>query len=138
MSVKCNDFLSFAEDCLNNRSDEIGYRNSTARAYYSCYHKLKPLLKNAPNGHSKLIDYLCNANESYNENFKPEDLRALGLKLEVEKKKRVHADYFLDKSFNRMHAETSVVSAHKFRRELDLLVQNVSSLPSDATPNPQP
>lgn len=120
MSVNCNDFLKLAKDALSNANDEIEFRNIISRAYYSSYHRIKPLLStSAPKTHSALIDYLCNANDTYCEDIDSVTLREIGLILEQEKVKRVTADYFLKRKITRFDSEVSIENAEEFKRMIE-------------------
>lgn len=121
MSVNCDDFLYLVQENIIDASNEIEFRNIISRAYYSSYHRLMPKLLNAPPTHSKLIDYLCNVNESYKENLDLVTLRKIGLILEQEKKKRVKADYFLQQKIIKRDAEVSIRHAEKFKEMLDAM-----------------
>lgn len=120
MSVTANDFLLFAQRCLEENT-EIGFRNCISRSYYACYHSIAPLLKNAPVGHTKFINYLCNANETYQEDLPYSTLRKCGLLLDKIYPNRVISDYKLDKKIDLYLAKKEFISAKKFIEDLHSL-----------------
>lgn len=114
MSVTSNDFLLFAKDCIT-RSDEIGYRNAVARAYYAAYHHVLPCMEHGPkDSHQGLIDYLKgDAWRASSEKYERTSLAALAIALQSLKDQRIVSDYCLDSDIDKLSANTAVRTAEK-------------------------
>ncbi|WP_323918536.1 hypothetical protein [Aeromonas veronii] len=114
MPITSSDILSFA---IHSKSlnTEVGYRNSTARAYYAMFHHVQESLVSCPKfvggTHQGLADYLNKANptEPYDKTY----LRRLAAILNQQKGLRNIADYELEQTFFVTDAQASLDAAHR-------------------------
>ncbi|EKN4195067.1 TPA: hypothetical protein ACV98Q_000732 [Yersinia enterocolitica] len=114
MPVTSSDFLLFAKDCIT-RSDEIGYRNAIARAYYAAYHHVLPCMLHGPkDNHQGLIDYLKgDAWRTSSEKFEKRSLVALGMSLQSLKDQRIISDYSINSEIDKIGADSAIRTAEK-------------------------
>ncbi|KKF38466.1 hypothetical protein [Hafnia alvei] len=128
MPVTSNDFLSFAKDCVS-RSDEIGYRNAIARAYYAAYHHVLPCMEHGPkDNHQGLIDYLKgDAWRASSEKYERSSLVGLAMALQSLKDQRILSDYNLNSDFDKLSADTAVRTAEKLMDKCNQLTQSEAS-----------
>ncbi|WP_460883103.1 HEPN domain-containing protein [Pseudaeromonas pectinilytica] len=115
MAVSSKDFLDFAIDVLN-RTDEIGYRNAIARAYYAMFHEVTSMMTSMPvysaHAHDGLIQYLNNAGGK-TESYSQAELRGLAAILRQQKGKRVLSDYDLQGNITSADARESIKTAER-------------------------
>lgn len=115
MSVCGQDFIDFAEKCVNF-GDEIGFRNAIGRSYYGVYHEICEKLEKCPDlkSHQAVRDYLIN--DSWlkgNEPFDKMKLVQTGTYLKHMHIRRKWADYELDRDMNKADAESIIIMAKK-------------------------
>lgn len=113
MSVNPVDFLVFAEDVLE-RNDEISFRNSISRAYYSLYHSTCLSLKFCPaTSHAGVISYLQSNYENKKERFDNMTMRRLSALLAQTKKQRQIADYDLQHKIDVSDAKSTILTVKR-------------------------
>lgn len=123
MPVTSHEILQFAKDCIV-RKDEVGFRNAIARAYYSAYHHVSPLMNSGPKAsHQGLINYL--KEDSWRDDNEPYDKRsliAISYVLQSLKDQRVRADYVLDADIKELDADVAVRTAEKMIINCDAMI----------------
>lgn len=106
MAITADDLLTLAESILaTSNNSEVNYRNSATRSYYSIFHKCQPisdLIRSVPPDkikslHSKLIWKLKNHSDP--------SIAKLGKLMFDGRDKRTHADYDLQRPFNKKDTE---------------------------------
>jgi ABC-type phosphate transport system auxiliary subunit len=102
MAVTSNDFLQLVKQTLPQACSEIDYRNIISRSYYGMYHGTLEMLTTQPvpikgaGCHKSLSEYLASYDAKTCEPYDIKELRRLKTFLEINKTKRVKADYELD------------------------------------------
>ncbi|RZI62789.1 MAG: hypothetical protein EOP37_00845 [Rubrivivax sp.] len=104
MAIDCNELLAHAW-ALGREGAEVSNRSAISRAYYAAFHRCRqweqtlPALgrNEGPEGgsHQELINRLKHPAERCGELLK-ERSRQNGTQLEVQRRRRVHADYELE------------------------------------------
>jgi len=106
MAITADDLLTLAENILAaSANSEVNYRNSATRSYYSIFHKCQPISnriralppKEVIGLHAKIIWKLKNHGDP--------NIAKLGKLLFDGRDKRTHADYELQRPFNKKDAE---------------------------------
>ncbi|SET27946.1 hypothetical protein [Thorsellia anophelis] len=125
MSIKPSEFLDFAKQC-NQTKNEVNFRCSISRAYYSAYHEVLSQLIDPPDlrpsAHDNLIKYLKG---KFNDKALPTKYDkvtagAIANMLAFMRKKRNESDYDLNRNISQMavdsvilHAENTIEAASK-------------------------
>lgn len=118
MSVSSRDFLQFASECLSGE-DEIWFRNAVARSYYAAYHHTRKHFPQAPQeSHARLICYLAGEEAARKEPATENQLKSLAYILREMKKKRIIADYKLEKTVSRREAENCIQQCNKLIKKI--------------------
>lgn len=117
MAIDCKDLLAYARQ-LGRQDSELGCRSAISRAYYAAFHRcrlweqtLPELGRNegpAGGSHQELINRLKHPAERCGELLK-ERSRQNGVQLEVQRRRRVQADYHLEEAVasSAMHDQLS-------------------------------
>ncbi|WP_131780276.1 hypothetical protein [Legionella bozemanae] len=113
MSITFTEFIDSAKLLLKNGKNEIDYRNATSRAYYSAYHESKRISQysngiNISNcgAHERLIQKL---QRHLGANPTDDDIRQIGILLNMCKKQRTNADYFLNTKYNKSDTQQTIL-----------------------------
>ncbi|HDT0661986.1 hypothetical protein [Enterobacter ludwigii] len=119
MSVVGQDFINFAEKCLQN-GDEIGYRNTVGRAYYGVFHEICTKLEHCYvlNSHEGVRNYLMREKECKNEPFDKAELRKIGAFLHHLHVQRKWADYQLMRDLDKSDAEAALNIAKQAMQQI--------------------
>lgn len=131
MPIISGDFLTFAEQCCL-ACNEISYRNSVSRAYYSMYHRALESLISLPsyssNHHSALIEYLKSSSQNKNEPFEASKMKSLGYRLDQQRRARHEADYDLSgHEVTKGIADAAIAAAKLFFADWESMKQNMAS-----------
>lgn len=116
MSVSVQDILDFATR-LADTDEEIGWRNSVARAYYAAYHRAKVTVELCPsNAHLRMGDH-----ERVHDRFDlhgAKSAKAISISLQNLKRYRRIADYEIEDPFEKSLAVMQVENCKKLIERL--------------------
>ncbi|ELY2785803.1 hypothetical protein ACI0ZQ_002036 [Cronobacter dublinensis] len=120
MSVGGQDFINFAEKCLQLFTDEIGFRNTVGRAYYGVYHEICSKLEHCyvKDSHEEVRNYLMSAVRCKKEPFTHDELKRIGAFLHSLHVQRKWADYQLVRDMSKSDAESALNMAKKAMKEI--------------------
>lgn len=138
MSVGGQDFINFAEKCLELIKDEIGFRNTSGRAYYGVYHEICSKLEHCyvKHSHEGVRDYLLSAASCKNEPFDKSKLRSIGARLQNLHVQRKWADYNLSRDMYEADAVSTLNMAKATMYDIEAMYQAV--YPPQAPPQAPP
>ncbi|EES3796576.1 TPA: hypothetical protein JWK76_002494 [Escherichia coli] len=126
MSVSGQDFINFAEKCLEF-NDEIGFRNVVGRSYYGVYHEICSKLEHCYvlTSHEGVRNYLMSSTQCKKEPFDKAGLRRIGAFLHSLHVQRKWADYTLERELVKADAESALNTAKQVMAEIKALHEAV-------------
>lgn len=131
MPVTTDELIEHTHSLLNSSSNEAEYRNVVSKGYYGMYHSVLSILDNAPPSvigqgvHASLISYLKSHDVRHSERHNQMSLKALAMVLSQYKDKRVVADYKLESTVTKEHAEDIANAATRLKKKCDGLAASL-------------
>lgn len=131
MPITADELIEHTYSLLNSASNEAEYRNVVSKGYYGMYHSVLSILDNAPPSvigqgvHASLISYLKSHDVRHSERHPHRSLRALATVLAAYKEKRVIADYTLEATVDKEHAEDMAKAATRLKQKCDGLLASL-------------
>ena len=120
MPIKTVEILHLASK-LSKQENEVAHRSAVSRAYYAAYHHgIKVVERKLPSTKSSAYKGGCHQ-QLLQKFFDGKSLtwQSIALQFNDLKKRRVVADYYLNKSVSMKQAEQSVVTARQIIDALD-------------------